>query len=144
MKKETITAIVFGIILGGILAVILIVKNRDSQLNKNKSIAPKEKVNQSSMVGNLNLKPLEITEPGDRSIVNKSTITIKANTIKNSLVVIQSPIKDMVFQTEKDQFSVDFPLAYGENVIKVAIYPKDKQVRAQEKELRIYYLDEQL
>lgn len=144
MKKETITAIIFGIILGGILAVTLIVKNRDSQLNKNKTIAPKEKTNQSSMAGNVNLKPLEITEPSDRAIVNKNSVTIKANTIKNSLIVIQSPIKEMVFQTDKDQFSVDFPLVYGENVIRVAVYPKDKQLRAQEKELRVYYLDEQL
>ncbi len=138
------TAVVFGIILGGILAVILIAKNRDSKLAQNKTLAPTEKTAQSSPAANLNLKPLKILQPDDRSIVNKNTVTIKVSTIKDSLVVIQSPIKDIVDKADNDQYSVDFPLVYGENVIRVAVYPKDKQLRSQEKELRIYYLDEQL
>ncbi len=144
MKKETVTAVVFGIILGGILAVILIVKNRDSQLAKNKAIAPTEKTVQPALAVNADVKPMEIVSPDDRTIVDKNSVTIKVNAIKNSLVIIQSPAKDMVFMADKDQFSVDFPLAYGENVIRVAIYPKDKQLRPQEKELRVYYLDQNL
>lgn len=144
MKKETVTAIVFGIILGGILAVILIVKNRETKLAQNKTIAPTEKTIRPSTTGNVNLQQLEIISPNDRSIVNKNSITIKVKAIKDSLVVMQSPIKDLVFRTDKDQFSVDWPLVFGENVIQITIYPKDIKLRSQEKELKIYYLDEQL
>ena len=42
-----------------------------------------------------------------------------------------------------DTFSADFPLAFGENVITVSEYQKDTQAVAQEKELKVYYLDEQ-
>ncbi len=59
-------------------------------------------------------------------------------------MVIQSPIKNLVFKAEKDQFSVNFPLALGENIIRITIYPQDKKIPQQEKELRVYYLKEEL
>ncbi len=60
------------------------------------------------------------------------------------MIIIQSPIKDLVFKNDKEQFSTDFPLALGENVIRIGAYPQDKLLRSQEKELRIYYFSEQL
>lgn len=144
MKKETIAAIIFGIVLGSLLAIILITKNRERQLEKSKTISPQEKGKQTSQATNLNIRQLEITEPGDKSIVYKNTIAIKGSFTKNSLIIIQSPIKDLVFKNDKEEFSVDFPLALGENVIRVGGYPQDKQLRSQEKELRTYYFNEQL
>jgi len=46
-------------------------------------------------------------------------------------------------KVEKEDFTVDMPLALGENVISLTLYPKNSQGRSQQKELRIYYLDEQ-
>ncbi len=63
---------------------------------------------------------------------------------KEDLIIIQSPVKDTVVKNENEQFTVRFPLVLGENIIKVTAYGKDKQTRPQEKDLHIYYLDEQL
>jgi hypothetical protein len=140
MKKEAIIAIVFGIVLGSIVAVFLILKNKERLLEKSKTITPLEK-NQTSQAKNGGLQLLEITMPGDRDVVYKGTITIKGSFTKNSLIIIQSPIKDLVMKNDRGQFSVDFPLALGENVIRVGAYPQDKQLRSQEKEFRIYYFN---
>ncbi len=144
MKKETITAIIFGILLGSILGVFLIAKNKRDQLEKTKTIVSTGTVNQIAKQVPLNVQILEITEPQDREIVYKNAITIKGNSAKNSLIIIQSPIKDLVIKNDKESFSVDFPLALGENVIRISVYPNDKQLRTQEKEMRIYYFTEQL
>lgn len=143
MKKEAIIAIVFGIVLGSILAVFLIAKNKERLLDKSKSISPLEKGTQSSQASG-NIQQLGITEPGDKTIVYKNTITIKGTFTKNSLIIIQSPIKDTVIKNGSEQFSTDFPLALGENVIRIGAYPKDKQLRSQEKEIRVYYFSQQL
>lgn len=143
MKKEAIIAIVFGIVLGSILAVFLIAKNKERLLEKNKTITPLEK-GQMSQAKNGGIQQLEITDPGDKTIVYKNTVTIKGRFTKNSLIIIQSPIKDMVIKNDREQFNVDFPLALGENVIRIGAYPENKQLRSQEKEMRVYYFTEQL
>lgn len=143
MKKEAIIAIVFGIVLGSILAIFLIAKNKERLLEKSKTITPLEK-EQASQAKNDGALQLEITEPGDRSIVYKNSVTIKGSFTKNSLIIIQSPIKDLVFKNDSEQFSVDYPLALGENVIRIGAYPQDKQLRPQEKEMRVYYFSKQL
>lgn len=144
MKKETMVAIFFGVVVGGVLAFIIIAKNKQSQLEKSKTIAPTEKLVLPQKSSQVNFQSLELVEPEDRMIVSKNEVVISAKVAKNSLVVIQSPIKDLVFQAEKDQFSVNFPLALGENVIRITVYPQDKKLHQQEKELRVYYLKEEL
>jgi len=143
MKKEAIIAIVFGIVLGSIVAIFLITKNKERLLEKNKTITPLEK-NQTSQAKNGDVQQLEVTEPADRSIVYKNTITIKGSFTKNSLIIIQSPIKEIVMKNDQEQFSVDFPLALGENVIRISVYPQNKLLRSQEKEMRINYFSAQL
>lgn len=143
MKKEAIIAIVFGIVLGSILAIFLIAKNKERLLEKSKTITPLEK-EQASQAKNEGSVQLEITEPGDKSIVYNNSVTIKGSFTKNSLIIIQSPIKDLVFKNDSEQFSVDYPLALGENVIRISAYPQDKQLRPQEKEMRVYYFSQQL
>ncbi len=144
MKKETTIAVLFGIVLGGLLAVVIISKNKERQLEKTKAIAPVANISPASSQNNANYQTLEITSPSDGTIVNKGSVNIKGKADKDSLVIIQSPVKDLVLQVKDKDFSTDFPLAYGENVIKINVYPKGAQTRAQEKELRVYYLDEQL
>lgn len=144
MKKETIIAVVFGIVLGGIMAVVIISKTREKQLEQTKTIAPLGQANIASSSTNNDLQPLEISYPTDGLIVNKDNVTIKGKAEEGSLIIVQSPFKDLVVQNKNKDFSIDFPLAYGENIIRINVYPKNKQLKPQEKELKVYYLEESL
>ncbi len=144
MKKESVIAIFFGIIFGALVAIFLLAKNKEFQLTKTKTIAPTEKLGKIAKNVIVDQKTLEILEPKDGLISDSKTVTIKGKADKGALIVIQSPIKETILKNEKDQFSVLFPLVLGENVIKVSAHLKDTQARPQERELRIYYLDEQL
>lgn len=144
MKKETIIAIAFGIVLGLTLAVFLLTKNKQSQLQKNKAIQPIVSVTPAKMNPNTDEKILEITSPSEGTIVKSDSIQIKGMTQKGATVVIQSPIKDLVFKSDAESFTKDFPLATGENVIDITVYVINGQTRSQNKEIRVYYLDEQL
>ena len=144
MKKETLIAIFFGFLLGGVLAVIIIARNKEKQLEKTKTITSTTKITPVSSAANTNLQTLEIEEPADGVIFSKNSVKIRGKSEKESLIVIQSPIKDLVFKNKEREFTVDFPLALGENVIKISAYPKDVQLKVKEKDLKVYYFDEQL
>ena len=141
MKKETGIAIFFGVGLGILVALMVIFQSKEKQFSKSKPInnqtktaAPKIKIVNSSPF-------IEISFPLDKSVIGAKTVTIKGRANKNSLIVIQSPIKELVFKNNNDNFSQDFPLALGENVIVLTNYPADKNIPATHKQLRIYYLD---
>lgn len=144
MKKETIIAIIFGIIFGALVALFLLAKNKEFQLTKTKTIGPTKKT--SKIVKNIkaNQRSLEILEPQDGSIFEAKTVTVKGKAAKDSLIVIQSPVKETVIKNDKEEFTASFPLALGDNVIKITVHLKDNQSRPQEKELHIYNLDEEL
>lgn len=143
MKKETIIAVVFGIILGGVLGFSLINKNKETQLIKNKIIAPSNIPNKTLADNNI-IQNLEITSPQDGIVVDNNSIKITGKAEANSLIIIQTPIKDISFKTEKIDFSFDLSLALGENVVKIVAYPNSKNQNPQEKDLKVYYLDSQL
>ncbi len=144
MKKETIIAVVFGILLGGGLAVVIFFKNKQIQLEKSKAIAVNKKLNIYQKSTSINLQSLEILEPKDSTIVDKNKVIISGKAPKDSLLVVQSPVKDIILELKKDRFTIDFPLTLGENFIRIVVYPKDKKLRIQEKELKVYYLKDQL
>lgn len=141
MKKEAIIAIILGLIFGGIFGIFLINKNKEITLDKNKPIVPTSTLNQKNQNNNIiKYIPLEIKQPNDYFITNENNIDIIGKATKGSLIVIQSPIKDIVYENKQEDFKINFPLALGENVIKIIDYPKDKTFDSQEKILRIYYL----
>lgn len=144
MKKETIIAIFFGLLFGGVVAVFISLKSRDIELSKNKVIAPpKEKVLSVNLTGT-ELQPLVLTEPANDAIFEKSIIRFKGTAAKDSLIIIQSPIKDLVVNNTQQKFDFEFPLALGENSIKIVVYPKEKQFRPQEKFIKVYFIDSEL
>ncbi len=143
MKKETIIAIIFGIIFGSIVALIILAKNKEIQLTKTKTLAPTEKLTQVAKNNNI-IKQFEISEPPEGTIVSEASIVIKGKAERDSLIVVQSPSKDVVFKNDKEDFSLKFPLVNGDNSIKITMYPKDPQGRSQEKSLHVYYLNETL
>jgi len=139
MKKETVIAIIFGVGLGVVLAIFFIMRSKENQLTKakpinnlSKTITPKLKM--------VATPTLEILEPVDNSIVSSNSINIKGKANKNALIVINSPVKDIVFKNDKGDFKIDFPLALGENVIQLTVYPDDKSGSSINKTLQIYYL----
>lgn len=144
MKKETVIAIVFGLVLGGIVALLLLFKGKDIELAQNKAIGRQGKEQQLLGEPLKQVQALELTSPSEATIVDKNTITLTGKMEKDSLLVIQSPIRDMTVKMKTNDFKIDFPLALGENVIKIVAYPKDKTLRPQEKDLKVYFLDSEL
>ncbi len=142
MKKETSIAILLGISFGLILSFFMITKTKDKSLEKTKTLSNEKKATIATHNLITQEQTFKISSPQNKAIVNTKTVTIKGTVEKDALVVIQSPVKDMVFKSDRTNFSVDFPLAMGENIIQISVYPKDAQERIQQKELRVYYLDE--
>ena len=144
MKKESTFAVVLGVLMGAIVALILIFQNKQIQLEKNKTIAPKTTITPSVAFNNTDLQSFVISNPGDGAIVDANSINIEGKAPNDALIVIQSPAKEIIIKSNKNQFKTTFPLAYGENVINITFYPKDPQMRSQEKRIRVYYLNNQL
>ena len=143
MKKETMVAIFLGLLFGGVVAVFISFKSKDIELAKNKVIAPPPDKVSPDLIG-IKLRPLELTEPADRAIVENNTIRLKGTAAKDSLIVVQSPIKDLIISNKQEKFDLEFPLALGENSIKIVVYPKEKQFRPQEKFIKVYFIDSEL
>jgi hypothetical protein len=72
--------------------------------------------------------------------VTSDEITIKGKAPKGSLIVIQSPVGNEVFKTDKEEFSTPFPLALGENIVNISSYSTTSS--PQETTLQIYYVAE--
>ena len=89
MKKETVIAIIFGVIFGALVALFLLAKNKEFQLNRTKTIAPTEKINKISKNILVNQKSLEILEPEDLAIFNSKTVTIKGKADKDALIILE-------------------------------------------------------
>lgn len=144
MKKETMVAIFLGLLFGGVVAVFISFKSKDIELAKNKVIAPPPNKVSSPNSSGMKLLSLELTEPADRAIVENNTVRLKGTALKDSLIVIQSPIKNLIVSNKQEKFDLEFPLALGENSIKIVVYPKEKQFRPQEKFMKIYFIDSEL
>jgi hypothetical protein len=141
MNRETIIAVVLGILLGvGIGFFVLFQSSRTDQTkvipvnseNENKKVVKTSRGQDEAV--------LQIKEPQNLAIVNKNQITIKGASEKNSLIVIQSPINNKVFKSEKETFETIFPVALGENMISINAYSKSST--PQEITLKVYYVEE--
>ncbi|MDO8741783.1 MAG: hypothetical protein Q7J11_01415 [Candidatus Roizmanbacteria bacterium] len=143
MKKETIVAIFLGLLFGGVVAVFISFKSKDIELAKNKVIAPPKEKAPPNFIG-VEPQPFELTEPADKAIVGSNTVRFKGTVAKGSLMVVQSPIKDLIVSNKQEKFDFEFPLALGENSIKIVVYPKEKQSRPQEKFIKVYFIDSEL
>ncbi len=142
MRKEIIVAIVFGVALGLTVAVFMIFNLKKAETKIGNSLA---KIGPTQAVKSMvtDLQPLEIAEPKDNAIFDGTKIKIKGKAPKEALIIIQSPIKELIFKNKNQDFEVDFPIALGENKITVAAYSAGNNSTPQVRSLNIYYLDEQ-
>lgn len=141
MKKEVGIAIFFGVLLGLIVAAIMISRVRLLE-NQRLKLPGDSQISPPVRNPNTQIQTLEIIEPKDQAVVNQKSVRLRGKTVKNALIIVQTPIKDIVINAKGETFSVDVPLALGENVITVASYPKGSQQPSQKKTLKLYYLDE--
>lgn len=153
MKKETIIAIILGLIFGFVFGSFLITRNREINNKNAGKINPTLVLNLNDKKDqeNLNKKniiniPLEIKEPQNYIITEKNTINISGKADKDSLIVVQSQLKEIIYINKDSQdFKIsDFPLALGENTIKIVEYSKNKFADPEEKVLRVYYLKREI
>jgi hypothetical protein len=143
MKKETIIAIVLGVVAGLGVAVVMIEKAREQKMSNTEAISTSIELTPKVASNTAELQTLEVSEPESGSISSVKSIQIKGKGSVGALIIVQSPIKTIVQKMDKATFEIkDFPLSLGENTIRVSFYPKGSQASAQEKELKIYYLDE--
>jgi hypothetical protein len=96
---------------------------------QNQTVTTHSNITPTVAITNVQIQGLEVDQPEDGSIVTKDTVTIQGKASKNSLIVIQTPIKDITLQVDKEQFSSELSLALGENVIRITVYPKDQSLR---------------
>ena len=142
MKKEVLIAIVCGVLLGLVVAFVMVRQIREMEINKEGQINTNvgKTVRSDTPQDGQNL---EITDPITDAVVEKNSATIKGKAQKGSFLVFQSATKDLIVKQDKgNNFSVNFPLTAGENVISITMYPQDKQLRTQEKNIRIYFLEQ--
>jgi len=144
MKKESLIAIFLGLIFGLFGAILIINTFSHSDSEKGKNLISEKKEITLSPVKTIDLEPLIINNPKNNIVVNTDQISIEGSADKNSLIVIQSPAKDTVFQNKDKKFKVDFPLVLGENVIKIVVYSKNINLKNQEKTLFVYYLPNEI
>jgi len=148
MAKESIIAIVLGLVLGIAVAIAAVAYTVNIQKKQNTQIQQKaSEASSPSIMVPVSIPPtvtvlqsLEISTPQSGSITPDKTIAIKGNAGQGTLIIAQSPIKTQILNTDKDTYSIDFPLALGENVITLSAYHKGAVLPVQRK-LYIYRLN---
>ena len=138
MKKETSIAIGMGIVFGLLFSFLVITNTQKNQSVSQKTNAPKTRpVTAEQQTG---AQLITVSEPNDGFISSTQSVTVKGKTDKGSFIVIQTPSKDMSFTTKIEDFEYSVPLALGENIIHISVYPKGANGKILEKELHVYYL----
>lgn len=146
MNKESIIAVVLGLVLGIGVAFGVVFYTVNKQKHENTAI---QQAGNAS--GSASLKPssapptvtilqsLELSSPQSGSITQDKSTVIKGSAGPKTLIIVQSPIKTSTMSVEKDVFSIDFPLALGENTISVSAYHEGAVLPVQKK-LYVYRL----
>ncbi len=143
MKKETLIAVFFGVLLGLGAAVAITMNVRKSEIKKINPIVTNLPVTPTVKVEQSHAETLEVASPQSGEIVQTKSITISGKAPKDGLIVIQSPASSDIRKSAGGNFSLNYPLAAGENVILISFYPKDQAGVPIEKELKVFSLSEQ-
>ncbi len=136
MKKETIIAIVLGIIAGIGIAGFVIFNSKRAASNSSDVIL--DNITPTVSLNTDELSPLLITAPEDELVVEESTIELTGSAQVGSLMVVQTPNSEDTFTLEESNFTRHLELLPGENIIKVTSY---NQKNIDSRTLEVYYIE---
>lgn len=139
MNRETIIAIVLGVLFGVVIGVVVLTQTNKG--DKAKTMAPVKDLGEKQLPSTKTViqeTVLKVNKPENNLVSRSKEIEISGQAPAKSLIVIQSPIANKVFKSDKENFSTKFPLALGENIISVSSYTQGGS--PQERKLQIYYL----
>lgn len=118
MKKETLIAVLLGVGTGILIAILIIVNTRKNSSFKFGAFQPATITPQITFTPKKN-EPLLISAPKDGLSTSADKIIITGKAPKNSILIIQSPSHEDALKTTSSDFSIEFPLDLGENIVKV-------------------------
>ncbi len=144
MKKETIIAIILGVMMGAVVAIVLVLQTKKDEKPKVIPIAPNARVTPVTAKGSSSSNAtFEVSEPTNEKLTEEKTITIKGKAEKESLIVVQSAAGFDSIKNDKEDFTIeDFPLTQGENTINVSVYTQESNATPQELVLKVYSIQE--
>lgn len=140
MKRETVFAIALGILLGIGIGIFVLFQSGNGDETK---VIPVSSDSNNKIVKTVSTSDklfLHIAEPQENAVVTTNEVVIKGKVQKNSLIVVQSQINSEIFKNEKEDFSVTFPLALGENTISINAYSGSST--PEEISIKVYYIEE--
>ncbi len=141
MNRETVIAIIMGIVLGGLVGFFVLLKS--PRLEKTKVIPVSQTSAQKTPTKNTKSEKnivFSLAQPTDYEVTPDEEIELKGKAPDKSLIVAQSPAGRSVAKTEGTQFTVKIPLALGENVIHLSAYSSSGA--PQDALLHIYRIEE--
>lgn len=144
MSRETVIAIGFGVGLGVMVGVGVLFQTNKAEETKVIPITrendQKKVVSEDDQMSEQN-NNLVITSPNNHVIIAENTIKVVGKVQANSLIVLQSAAAEIIEKNETENFTIEVPLAVGENVIQVSAYSDTST--PQEQTLRVYYIPEE-
>lgn len=149
MKKESIVAILIGFGLGLTAALaILVLPQKVTNLTLNIPFVTQRdkvpvRVDQDSSVPTITptLEGLAISEPEDRLITQKNSISIRGTAAPNTIVVLLTTNNTDATTTDNDgKYEFKVELLEGRNDLQIAVYPEGKD--PQTKSIRVYHMEE--
>lgn len=144
MNRETIIAIGFGIGLGALVGAVVLFQTNKTEETKVIPIvreSDQKKAVSEESPANPTKTNLTLDAPQNGAIVSKNSIEMSGSAQKNSLIVAQSPIDEIVEKIEDKAFKIEMSLAVGENIIQVSAYSDSSS--PQEQTLRVYYIPQE-
>ena len=120
MRKEVLFAIIFGLILGGVIIFGIRFANKAVQTVAPISPSPTPLTNNQPINPTPEQSPLTISSPTNNSVVGQSSITITGKTFPNAIIAATSNEYEALSQSGNDgTFNLNFTLSGGENQIKI-------------------------
>ncbi|MEI6326599.1 MAG: hypothetical protein WCO78_00585 [Candidatus Roizmanbacteria bacterium] len=142
MNKESIIAIILGLVLGILVAGGVVYFSVRQQRIQNTELT-----HSASADARLTpvvipptvviMRALDITAPQSGSVTDAREVKIEGSAAAKSLLILQSPVAVVSHKLDGSTFSYSFPLALGENTIQVSSYPESSSVPVQ-KTIYIY------
>lgn len=128
MRKEVIFAIILGLILGGVILYGIQLANESAQRAAATATNPAPTATPSASP-TASATNLTIISPQNNSVVTTGSIKIVGRTSPKADVAIQSSEDDiLVTADESGNFSADFSVSGGENIIQItSLSPDQKQ-----------------